>query len=124
MLFKWPLFQYQFLLLCLLILLRDIVSQTFWAETKFVDNMLLGVLFFWATFALLKRFWLVYRLLICFALAFVYAFVFQSNHFLMHYIPNSLSGIALYLTNSLTVFLGSLVAYLLLLWNLKKVLLH
>lgn len=122
MLFKWPLFQYQFILLCLLILLRDIVGQTSWLETKFIDNMLMGVLFFWFTFTLFKKIKLSERLLFCIALAVSFALLFQPTLYLRGFWLFMSVDLFNYFLLSFTVFFGSLLAYLLLLWSINKAL--
>ncbi len=122
MLFKWPLFQYQFILLCLLILLRDIVGQTSWLETKFIDNMLMGVLFFWFTFTLFKKIKLSERLLFCIVLAVSFALLFQPNLYLRGFWLFISVDLFNYFLLSFTVFFGSLLAYLLLLWSINKAL--
>lgn len=122
MLFKWPLFQYQFILLCLLILLRDIVGQTSWLETKFIDNMLMGVLFFWFTFTLFKKIKLSERLLFCIVLAVSFALLFQPTLYLRGFWLFISVDLFNYFLLSFTVFFGSLLAYLLLLWSINKAL--
>lgn len=122
MLFKWPLFQYQFILLCLLILLRDIVGQTSWMETKFIDNMLMGVLFFWVTFTLFKKIKLSERLLLCIVLAVSFTLLCQPTQLLRGFWLFMSVDLVDYFLISFTVFLGSLLAYLLLLWSINKAL--
>ncbi len=122
MLFKWPLFQYQFILLCLLILLRDIVGQTSWMETKFIDNMLMGVLFFWVTFTLFKKIKLSERLLFCIVLAVSFTLLCQPTQLLRGFWLFMSVDLVDYFLISFTVFLGSLLAYLLLLWSINKAL--
>jgi hypothetical protein len=120
MLFKWPLFQYQFLLLCLLILLRDNSAQAYWINAKFIDNMLMGVLFFWVTFTFFKRIKLSERLVFCIVLAVSFALVYQPNHLLSGFWLFMSVDLVNYFLISFTVFLGSLLAYLLLLWSINK----
>jgi hypothetical protein len=102
--------------------LRDIVGQTSWMETKFIDNMLMGVLFFWVTFTLFKKIKLSERLLFCIVLAVSFTLLCQPTQLLRGFWLFMSVDLVDYFLISFTVFLGSLLAYLLLLWSINKAL--